>query len=80
MLGYTLALDFPANRRTLELMTSLDRIVVEHGGRFYLAKDARMPTDILEQSDKRVADFVAMRQERMLRAGFRSEQSERLGL
>ena len=41
--GITLALDFP-NRgaRTLALFDELDRVVLEAGGRFYPAKDARM--------------------------------------
>jgi FAD/FMN-containing dehydrogenase len=41
--GITLALDF-ANQgaRTLELFAQLDRVVLDVGGRFYPAKDARM--------------------------------------
>lgn len=41
--GVTLALDFP-NRgaETLKLFEQLDSIVLEHGGRIYPAKDARM--------------------------------------
>lgn len=38
--GYTLALDIP-NRRGLEAFTrELDQILLDHGGRLYLAKDA----------------------------------------
>ena len=32
---------FPVNDRSLALMDTLDRITLDHGGRFYLAKDAR---------------------------------------
>ncbi|MEO0564819.1 MAG: FAD-binding oxidoreductase, partial [Chloroflexota bacterium] len=39
MEGYTLALDFPVNTKTLALLKELDRIALEHCGRFYLAKD-----------------------------------------
>ena len=79
MEGYTLALDFPVAQRTLELMERLDRIVVDHGGRFYLAKDSRMNAQTLRASDARVPQFVAQR--RGLGAtAFQSSQSERLQL
>ena len=42
MPGYTLALDFPASAKALDLITQLDQITLDHGGRFYLAKDARL--------------------------------------
>jgi FAD/FMN-containing dehydrogenase len=41
MAGYTLALDFPVRAGTFALLDALDAIVAEHGGRVYLAKDAR---------------------------------------
>ncbi len=47
--GATLALDF-ANRgaETLHLMSRLDRIVAEAGGRLYAAKDGRMPAAMFQ--------------------------------
>ncbi len=80
MEGYTLALDFPANDRSLRLMKRLDDITLEHGGRFYLAKDARMPNEVMAASDTRATEFAAMRASTGLSAAFRSLQSERLGL
>jgi FAD/FMN-containing dehydrogenase len=80
MAGYTLALDFPANDRSLRLMTTLDRITLDHGGRFYLAKDARMPRAVLEAADDRVAAFREMRAATGAAGRFVSAQSERLGL
>ncbi len=80
MPGYTLALDFPANDRSLKLMDHLDAITLDHGGRFYLAKDARMPRAVLDASDPRVADFRAMRATTGAAGVFVSDQSERLGL
>ncbi len=77
--GYTLALDFSICAKTLALMNTLDRIVLEYGGRFYLAKDARMTPDILRASDNRVADFIALRAGAPA-AHFQSLQSQRLGL
>lgn len=45
MPGYTLAIDFPMRDGLLEVLEKLDRIVIEAGGRLYLAKDARMSAD-----------------------------------
>ena len=42
MKGFTLALDFPVNQKSLNLMNDLDEITTKFGGRFYLAKDSRM--------------------------------------
>jgi len=78
--GYTLALDFPVTARTLALLERLDRITLDHGGRFYLAKDSRMSAATLRASDTRVADFHALRDADGLSGRFRSAQSERLGL
>lgn len=80
MAGYTLALDFPANDRSLKLMETLDQITLDHGGRFYLAKDARLPRAVLEASDDRVPAFRAMRAATGAAGRFVSLQSERLGL
>jgi len=80
MSGHTLTLDFPVRRDTLRLMDRLDRIVLEHGGRFYLAKDARMARETLEAADPRFAAFARLREARGWRARFVSRQSERLGL
>lgn len=78
--GYTLALDFPLNPRTESLLTELDRITADHGGRFYLAKDARMSAETLHRTDPRFSEFAAWRRETGLASGFASAQSERLGL
>ena len=80
MEGYTLALDFPIGRRTLPLMEILDRITLDHGGRFYLAKDARMTAATLATSDDRVRSFKDMRQREGLEQHFGSYQSGRLEL
>ena len=80
MEGYTLALDFPINAKTLVLLDTLDRITLDHGGRFYLAKDARMSADIFAASDTRIEAFRAQRKGNNWQTRFASAQSERLGL
>jgi decaprenylphospho-beta-D-ribofuranose 2-oxidase len=78
--GYTLALDFPVNRKSLALLAELDRIAIAHGGRFYLAKDARLGGARLREADARAEDFAGMRRSGGARPAFASAQSERLDL
>ncbi|MBC7285974.1 FAD-binding oxidoreductase [Hoeflea sp.] len=80
MEGYTLALDFPVTPRTLALLDRLDQIMIDYGGRIYLAKDSRMSSATLRASDPRVSDFHAHRNSQGFTSRFRSAQSERLAL
>jgi len=80
MEGYTLALDFPLRPGVLDLMDRLDRITLDHGGRFYLAKDSRLSAQTLRASDPRCGDFATMRQAQDLRPRFLSAQADRLSL
>jgi FAD/FMN-containing dehydrogenase len=57
--GLTIALDFAMRgERTLELMQSLDEIVLNGGGALYPAKDARMSPAMFEASFPRWRAFV----------------------
>ncbi|MDF2444407.1 MAG: hypothetical protein JWR01_2610, partial [Subtercola sp.] len=58
---------------TLALLSSLDAVVAEHGGRLYLAKDARMPVALFEAGYPRLAEFTEYRD-----PGISSEMSRRL--
>jgi decaprenylphospho-beta-D-ribofuranose 2-oxidase len=79
--GWTLALDFPAGTPGLsELCDALDRLVVENGGRVYLAKDSRVAPGMLEQMYPRLAEFRKVRAELDPRGVFASDLSRRLGI
>ena len=57
--GVTLALDFAMRgERTLQLLRSLDQIVLESGGALYPAKDARMSPALFEASFPQWRGFV----------------------
>ncbi len=78
--GWTLALDIPASRRGHALADRLETLAAAAGGRFYLAKDARLPRARFDASDPRAEGFRAFRAGQGLAARFASAQSERLGL
>ena len=80
MEGYTLALDFPVKTKTLALLDRLDAITVDHGGRFYLAKDSRMSAATFKAADARADAFRRFLKDRGLSHRFRSAQAERLSL
>jgi FAD/FMN-containing dehydrogenase len=80
MEGYTLALDFPASQANLELLNSLDEVVAAHGGRIYLAKDARMAPAMLRRSYPGLGAFEEARLAADPGRKFASLQSQRLGL
>jgi hypothetical protein len=68
--GVTLALDFPhKGSSTLRLLDELDRIVLEHEGAVYPAKDARMAPATFEASFPQWREFVPYIDER-LSSGF----------
>lgn len=80
MQGYTLAMDFKFERSLLPFLDELDRIVLDHGGRLYLAKDARMSAETFRRCYPRWEDFQALRLASGADRLFNSRQSQRLGL
>ena len=80
MEGYTIALDFPVNEETLNLLEKLDKITLNYGGRFYLAKDARMKKEVFKRSDMRIQDYISFRNRNRCNENFVSSQSSRLEL
>jgi len=80
MEGYTLALDFPLKSGLLELLKELDRMVLDHGGRHYLAKDAVMSAEVFRRGYPRVEAFTALVQKYNPEGRLSSLQSRRLEL
>jgi len=79
--GWTLALDFPARTPGLEpLLDALDRLVVDHGGRVYLAKDSRVARAMFEQMYPRLEEFRKLRAELDPHGVLASDLSRRLGI
>jgi decaprenylphospho-beta-D-ribofuranose 2-oxidase len=69
--GYTLAVDFQVNDKVMKMLDRFDEIVMELGGKIYLTKDARMKTETFD---------ALYPNKPPLQPGFRSSQSERLGM
>jgi len=81
MAGWTLALDFPARTPGLAaLLTRLDRLVAGAGGRVYLAKDSRVPPDVLAGMYPRLPEFRKLRADLDPAGILASDLSRRLGL
>ena len=78
--GYTLALDFPVSPPTLGMLFELDAIVRDHGGRLYMAKDARMTPAMLRHGYPELDRFQAIRARNGATGIFQSLLAERLGL
>jgi len=81
MPGWTLALDFPSRTPWLsQLLGELDKLVLEAGGRLYLAKDSRIPAELMPRMYPRYEDFRRLRAEIDPAGVFSSDLSVRLGL
>lgn len=78
--GYTLALDFQAKPETFRLLDELDRIVLDHQGRLYLTKDARMQASVFRAMYPHWEAFEETRARYHAHGKFASLQSRRLGL
>ena len=80
MPGLTLALDIPVNDGLEDFLHKLDDIVLEAGGRLYLAKDACMRGADLKQMYPRLEEFLTLKKEIDPQNVFQSSQARRLGI
>lgn len=75
-----MALDFKAEPAVFQLLDQLDTLVLDHGGRLYLTKDARMSEATFKTGYPRWQDFEEIRGRYHAIGKFASAQSKRLGL
>lgn len=79
--GHTLALDLPnTGPRLREVIDALDQIVLDHGGRVYLAKDAFLTRERFRRMYPRAEEFMAIQRRFDPRQRLRSSMAMRLGL
>lgn len=80
MRGFTLALDLPHRSGSLELLGRLERLVLDHGGRIYLAKDSAVSAAGLAAMYPDLTEFRTVLAELGGPARFTSAMAHRLGL
>ncbi len=77
--GWTLAIDMPANIKNLNNeLNKLDKIIVNAGGRIYLAKDSRQSSDTFKKSYPRIKDWLKIKKELDPNSIFMSDSFKRL--
>jgi FAD/FMN-containing dehydrogenase len=80
MKGCTLALDLPNKPGIVEFLRKLDKIVLDHGGRLYLAKDATTTAETFAAMYPQLGAFRDIQRRLDPRGRLRSSMSRRLGL
>lgn len=76
--GYTLALDMPMKKKTLDLVGKLNKVIKKNNGSIYLTKDSLLEDiDLIGQRDK-IEAFLNIRKKYSLK--YQSFQSKRLGI
>jgi decaprenylphospho-beta-D-ribofuranose 2-oxidase len=81
MAGFTLALDLPIRDEGLfALLNELDKIVLQHHGRVYLAKDARLSAESFRMMYPRYQEWLEIKRSVDPGNMFSSSLSRRLGI
>lgn len=78
--GLTLTLDFKYEKSLFPLLDELDKIVMDHGGRHYLAKDARLSEACFKAGYPNWEKFKKLKDGVDPQQRFSSLQSQRIGL
>lgn len=79
--GITLALDLPnAGTSLRELTSRLDQLLLEYGGRLYLAKDSVTTADVIAKMYPQLDRFRGVKAQVDPRGKFTSAQAKRLGI
>jgi decaprenylphospho-beta-D-ribofuranose 2-oxidase len=78
--GWTLAVDIPVRPGLDRLFDALDELVLDAGGRVYLAKDARLPAATMHRMYPRLDEFRKVRAQVDPTGVFRSDLARRLDL
>jgi decaprenylphospho-beta-D-ribofuranose 2-oxidase len=79
--GWTLAVDLPCQGRALcDLLDACDRDVLRAGGRVYLAKDARLPTEVFNEMYPRLDEWKRVRDRLDPEGRLSTDLGRRLGL
>lgn len=78
--GHTLALDIANSPELPALVRELDQILLWHGGRLYLAKDALMGPETFREMYPRLEEFRSIKRELDPEGRFASSQARRVGI
>ncbi|MEL6346714.1 MAG: FAD-binding oxidoreductase [Myxococcota bacterium] len=78
--GYTFAIDFPVRTGLSDLLSRLDQMVVDVGGRIYLGKDAFLSAPLLRPMYPRLDEWLHIKATVDPRNQFTSDLGRRVGL
>jgi len=71
-------LDIPLSDAVVDFLLRLDEVVLEHGGRVYLAKDSRLSAETFREMYPRLDEFLALKRRIDPENHFTSDMAKRL--